>query len=256
MSSSSNNIPYLNRNTARSNLSDSLDTLIADSLRSIGPSMLVRVEAVHGGGVALTGKVDVRLLIDQQDGLGRPHPRGIVYDVPYLRIQGGNSALIVDPKPGDIGFIVVSGRDHSHVVVNRAPAPPASSRLFAVQDCVYVGGFLNDGPNQYVHFTDTGIRIITPGKVEVQAGGDATIQTQGSASITAQGNASLTALGTVSVTAGGPVSVQASAMTVGCNLSVLGDIHATGDVVAGKISLTNHVHPGVKAGTDKTEAPQ
>ncbi|GBQ07266.1 phage baseplate assembly protein [Saccharibacter floricola] len=150
--------------------------------------MLVRVEAVHQDGVSLTGKVDVLPLVQQQDGLGRTHPREIVHDVPYLRIQGGTSALIIDPKPGDIGFIVVSGRDHSHAVLNRAPSLPASSRVFALKDCVYVGGFLNDAPSQYVQFTDEGIRIVTPGKVEIEA-----------ASITA--NCNFTTTG--DVTAGG-----------------------------------------------------
>ncbi|MDF7677956.1 hypothetical protein PT277_04495 [Acetobacteraceae bacterium ESL0709] len=38
-----------------------------------------------------------------------------------------------------------------------------------MQDCVYVGGFLNNGTNQYIQATDAGWRIVTPGTVEIQA---------------------------------------------------------------------------------------
>lgn len=163
------NTPYLRRHIARNNLADAVRALTTEQLQELGTPMLVRVETVHNAGVSLTGMVDVLPLVTLQDGLGCPYPRETVYHAPYLRIQGGSSAIIMDPKPGDIGFIVISGRDHSHAIRTRAPSPPASNRLFAMQDCVYVGGFLNDAPNQYIHFTDEGIRIVTPGKVEIDA---------------------------------------------------------------------------------------
>lgn len=223
--------PYTPHTTAASHLKSAIDDVVLSHISEMGPPVLVRVEAVHGGGVSLTGKVDVLPLIQQQDSLNRPYPHQTIYSVPYLRIQGGTSAVIVDPKPGDIGFIVVSGRDHSNAIAARAPAPPASARQYSLNDCVYVGGFLNDAPNQYVQFTDGGIRVVTPGKVEIEAQGD------------------------VNVTASGSATVQASEMDVGCNLNVQGAITATGDVVAGTVSLQNHVHDEVQPGKGKSGKP-
>ena len=164
-----NDTPYWGRSGLGSNLNTIMSGRIQDHIRKIGPSMLVQVKAVHAGAASITGMVDVQPMVHQQDKQGKPHPRQIIHDVPYLRIQGGTSALIIDPKPGDIGFIIISGRDHTHAVTNRQPSPPASFRQFAMQDCVYVGGFLNNGPDQFIQATDEGWRIVTPGTVSIEA---------------------------------------------------------------------------------------
>lgn len=224
MPSSPPNAPYTTPNTASTHLKAAIDDLILSHIAEIGPSMLVRVEAVHSSGASLTGNVDVLPLVQQQDSLNRPYPHTTLHNVPYLRIQGGTSALIIDPKPGDIGFIVVSGRDHSNAIAARAPAPPASARQYCLNDCVYVGGFLNDAPNQYVQFTEGGIRIVTPSKVEIEAQGD------------------------VTVTASGKATIKAAEMDVRGPLNVQGDLKTTGDVTAGRISLQSHTHSGVQPG--------
>ncbi|MCX5616993.1 baseplate assembly protein [Bombella sp. TMW 2.2559] len=167
---SNNDIPYLNRGGSGANLSASIDRRIDGRIRDLGPSMLVQVMAVHAGEASITGTVDVQPMVHQQDALGRAYPRQMIHNVPYLRIQGGTSALIIDPKPGDIGFIIISGRDHTHAVTTREPAPPASFRQFSMEDCVYVGGFLNNGPDQFIQATDSGWRIVTPGTVSIEAG--------------------------------------------------------------------------------------
>ncbi|MXV65915.1 baseplate assembly protein [Saccharibacter sp. EH60] len=161
--------PFLRRSTTKNSVKNSVISLVQNTLGAMGSPILVRVEAVHGEGVSLTGKVDVVPLVEIQDATGRPRQRELIYGVPYLRIQGGTSAVIVDPKPGDIGFVVIAGRDQTNVVTTRQPPPPASTRHYSLNDCVYVGGFLNEAPNQYVQFTDEGVRIVTPGKVEIDA---------------------------------------------------------------------------------------
>lgn len=205
-----NDTPYWGRSGLGSNLNTIMNGRIQDHIRKIGPSMLVQVKAVHAGAASITGMVDVQPMVHQQDKQGKPHPRQIIHNVPYLRIQGGTSALIIDPKPGDIGFIIISGRDHTHAVTNRQPSPPASFRQFAMQDCVYVGGFLNNGPDQFIQATDEGWRIVTPGTLDIQASG----------------------------------------ITADC------DFKTSGDVVAGGVSLKNHVHAGVQPGGGRTGAPQ
>src|SRR5690606_18435657 len=77
---------------------------------------VVRVEAVsNDGDVSAAGTVNVRPLVQtaQADGTSRPHE--IIYGVPYMRIQGGANAIILDPKVGDVGVAVFASRDISGV---------------------------------------------------------------------------------------------------------------------------------------------
>ncbi len=163
------NAPYSRSIFANNHIKNALDTAIDGKLARLGFPMLVKVIDVHTPDVALTGTVDVQPLLQQQDSLSRAYKRAPLYSIPYLRIQGGTSALIIDPQPGDIGFIIISGRDHSHVLQTRQESAPASFRKFTFQDAVYVGGFLNETPNQYIHFTADGLRVVTPGTITLNA---------------------------------------------------------------------------------------
>ncbi|CDG32721.1 baseplate assembly protein [Parasaccharibacter sp. TMW2.1882] len=211
--------PYLLRsNAGKNSLKGALDSLIASHINQIGPSMLVQVETVTTEAAAITGKVTVRPMVQQQDALSRTLPHDLIHNVPYLRLQGGRSAFIIDPKPGDIGFIIISGRDHTHAITTRQPSPPASFRQFSMQDCVYVGGFLNEGPDQFIQATDQGWRIVTPGSVTIDAQG--------------------------------PLTLKASRIEATC------DIVTSGDVQAGGISLKQHTHGGVQTGPGTSAPPQ
>ena len=169
MASPNSKAPFFGNRAAFNTTAGAIGELVQKHIERLGPSLLVRVKAVRPGEASITGAVDVQPLVQQQDALGRPVNRAVIHNVPYLRIQGGTSALIIDPKPGDIGFIIISGRDHAHVVTARQPAPPASTRVFSMSDCVYVGGFLNNGPDQFIQATDEGWRIVTPGTVSIEA---------------------------------------------------------------------------------------
>ena len=192
-----------------------IDATVRRNLSDMGTNVLVQVSAVHAGD-GIVGTVDVAPMVHQQTSDGTAVPHGTIYGVPYLRVQGGACAVIVDPVAGDIGYIIISGRDQSNVVATRAPALPGSFRQHSMADCVYVGGFLNEDPAHYVQITTDGVRIVTTGKV----------------------------------------TVQASEMDVNCNLNVAGSIKATGDVRAGSVSLESHVHGGVQSGSGKTSAPE
>lgn len=196
------NSPYFKGNINSNDMANAIRFMIESEISKLGHPVLVRVEAFKADGI--TGRVDVSPLVTQADANGVPYPHGVIYGVPFLRIQGGESAIIIDPKPGDIGFIVISGRDHSHVLKTQATAPPASRRLFSFADCVYLGGFLNAPPTEYIQFTGEGITIKTSGKITIEAA----------------------------------------------------EIEASCDIKANGISLTQHIHSGVKAGGDETGAPK
>lgn len=122
---------------------------------------LVKVIAVTGGGEGQpAGTVDVQPLVNQIDGNGYGRAHGTVYGLPWSRVQGGTSAVICDPVAGDLGYVVAADRDISTVKSTRAAANPGSRRQFDIADGVYAGGCLNVAPNQYLIFTESGVRLV------------------------------------------------------------------------------------------------
>ncbi|MEE8658515.1 Gp138-N domain-containing protein [Acetobacteraceae bacterium EV16G] len=146
-----------------------IEYLIRQHLSLIGPPMFAEVVAFYPGQNGGPGRVDVHPMVHQQDAAGRVYPHGVILDIPYMRLQAGTSAIILDPQPGDIGFLLVSGRDHSGVVATGKESPPGSFRQFDMSDSVFIGGFLNPAPTQFIQFTESGIRIVASGPVEIEA---------------------------------------------------------------------------------------
>ncbi|UCQ42960.1 phage baseplate protein [Edwardsiella piscicida] len=126
---------------------------------------LVVVNAVNG--VAPNLVVDVTPLVQRVDKYGKPIANSTIYNVPVFRLQRGNSAVIMNPVPGDIGMIAVCDRDNSVVRANRSQSVPGSRRTHSKSDALYLGGFLNEQPSQYVEFADSQINIVSPGDVNI-----------------------------------------------------------------------------------------
>lgn len=210
---------------------------------------LVKVVSVTTeGGLALAGTVDVQPLVNQLDGQGKAVPHGVVNDIPYIRIQGGANAVIIDPKVGDIGVCVFCDRDSSSVQATRGPANPGSLRRSDMADGVYIGGLLNAIPEQYIVFDGTGIKMVSPTNITLQAP-----KIQLVAPV-------------VEIDASESTTITTPTFTVNGNTQFNGDAEATGtmkaptvngttDVIfAGKSSKT-HKHSGVQTGGGQTGAP-
>jgi hypothetical protein len=131
---------------------------------------LVKVIAVHGGGVGLPPTVDVQPLVNQIDGFGNQTPHGIVYGMPCFRLQGGHGAMILDPAVGDTGEAVICDRDISTVKATRAAAGPGSRRQNSWADGCYFGGFLNDAPTRYVKMDAAGTAVVDPLQISLTVG--------------------------------------------------------------------------------------
>ena len=147
---------------------NAMDFVIHQRIGRITTTKLVQVKSVtNAGGVAATGTVSVQPLVSQQDGAGNLTPHCIIYNVPYVRIQGGVNAVILDPQVGDIGWMGVCDRDSSNVQANAAAlqsgtlssVPPGSRRRYDMADGVYLGSIYGPAPKQYVQFTSNGISI-------------------------------------------------------------------------------------------------
>ena len=144
--------------------------LVQSILARIATSTLVQVKSVtNDGGVSPVGFVDILPLVNQVDGEGAATALAIIYRCPYMRMQGGSNAVILDPKVGDIGVAVFASRDISSVAQNKAQSNPGSARTFDMADGLYLGGMLNGVPTQYVQFNEAGITLHSPGVVKIEA---------------------------------------------------------------------------------------
>ena len=143
--------------------------LIQQQIANLNTSMPVQVLSVSGIGVNPVGFVSLKILVDQVTGNDMTIPHGEIANVPYVRIQGGSSAVIIDPEVGDIGMALFCSRDISAVKNARQAAPPGSRRMYSFSDCAYLGGILNGAPTQYIQFTAGGIIVHSPASVQVEA---------------------------------------------------------------------------------------
>ena len=87
--------------------------VIRQALSKMQTATLVKiVSCTNSGGLSPVGFVNVIPLINQLTGPLPPNgdsqgvPHVTILDVPYLRIQGGSNAIILDPQEGDIGTLL------------------------------------------------------------------------------------------------------------------------------------------------------
>lgn len=197
---------------------NSVSFLVRQIIAGKAFAALVLVKSVTGGGIGQPPRVSVQPMVNQVDGSGNQEPHGIVYNLPCFRLQGGSSAVVLDPVVGDIGEAIICDRDISVVKTTGAVSQPGSRRQNDWADGCYFGAFLGSAPTQYVQFTSGGINIVTPGNLTFQAAnatldasgnlavkGDVTAGSSGGDSVTLQNHRHGTgtaAAGTVTPTAG------------------------------------------------------
>lgn len=215
-----------------------LQFVIRQILSRVATCALVKVvSCTNSGGVSQVGFVNVQPVIPMVDGKGVVWPHGVLYRLPYIRVQGGANAVILDPEPGDLGLAWFASRDISAAKSDDGRAslqgsatsiPPGSERQFDMSDGLYMGGVLNGIPAQYVRFAAGGVTVLSPSKVTIQA---PTIELKGDV-----------------VQTDGDVSFS-NDVAVGATLT------AATDVVGGGINLKTHTHGGVQAGGGNSGPP-
>ena len=199
------------------------------------------VACSNSGAVAAAGTVDVQPLVNQVDGVGNAVPHHVIHGLPYQRMIGGTSAVIIDPAVGDIGYCVFADRDISSVKATQKQANPGSRRRNNWSDGIYIGGILNGIPTQYVEFNASGITVHSPTKVTVSAP-----------------DIELTATTVVNLNAptiGLNGAVTQTAGTSGSGVALIGPVTGTNNVTAGGLSLDTPHHTGVQTGSGNTGGP-
>jgi protein gp138 len=207
--------PAFGQSNASSDTSDynAMDFIIAAALANMQTVSVVKVVAVHGGGVGPTGTVDVQVIVNLLTGNGQAVRHDIIYDVPFNRMQGGVNAIICDPSVGDVGMAAFASRDITSVKNSRGQANPSSNRTFDWADAIYVSGMLNGTPTQYILFGLSGIEIVSPTALTITAP-------------------------TVTVNASTSVTVNAPTVTLGEATKIDG------------VEFLTHTHSGVQTGAD------
>lgn len=155
------------------------DFQMQQALAQVRTTQVVKVIAVHGGGTSGYPTVDVQIVTNQTDGIGTKTDHGIIYGIAVSRSHGGNSAIINDPKVGDVGMMSMADRDISAVKANNgAPSNPGSKRMHDPADGIYHGRMFQAAPLvNWVMFTDDGV-VIQSGSGKVTING-VTIDTSG-----------------------------------------------------------------------------
>ena len=202
---------------------NNLHFVIRQMLANMQTATIVEVIAcTNDGALSPVGTVDVQIMVNQINGQGIQTPHVTMYGLPYLRMQGGANAVILDPQVGDIGIAVFASRDITNVKSTKAQASPGSFRTHDFSDGMYLGGLLNGTPTQFIQFASSGITITSPSEITLQA----------------------------------PViSINGALQQTGGGVTMSQTLTVTGDVKANGISLETHVHSGVTTGASDTGVP-
>lgn len=137
---------------------------IAQALKAVSTATICKVtKCTSQGSVGPIGKVNILPMVDMVDGIMQASQHVDVLELPYLRMQSGSKAIIMDPKEGDLGLVVFADRDTSAVRKNKKQSSPGSARRFNMADGMYVGTVLSSGnPTSYVQFKDDGELEFSP----------------------------------------------------------------------------------------------
>jgi hypothetical protein len=209
--------------------------VIRAALAGLRTAMPVKVlEVTNNGGVSPIGFVNVQPLVSGEDGMGNAWPHGTIYNVPYMRIQGGSNAVIIDPQVGDIGIATVCDRDISTVKNSEGVSAPGSLRRHDMSDIVYLMTIIAAAPTQYLQFNADGITALSPIALNLTA---PNININASTEC---------AINSPNIILNGPIE-QGQGSNAG-NASMGGTLTVTTDVIGGGKSLKTHTHPDPQGG--------
>ena len=234
------------------------------------PCKVVAIEKQEQRGVNIVGFVDIQLMIEQTNGQKKGNETAIICNVPYVRIQGGTNAVIIDPEINDLGVAIFSSRDITNFKEARRQTPPATWRKFSISDAIYIGGIRNQKPVQYIHFRNDGIEIYSPKRVHITTptvlidSDNTTINTSAKTTINANGgceiNAETTNNGNVKINGNtkisgdllvGGIIGQTGEGGGGGNVSLIGPVNVVNDLHAEGISVAHHTHTCPDGGTSE-----
>ena len=170
MSLLQDNQPVLNARPEQTVAGAAQDMYIINNLiANIHTMMPVKILSVTvpADELAPIGRCEVLPLVQQIDGSNNVYPMGKIINVPYLRVQGGDNAVVMDPKEGDVGLCGFCERDISIVKRTGELSAPDTRRKYDINSAVYMFTMMSGEPTQYIHFKSSGIDIKTTGDLNI-----------------------------------------------------------------------------------------
>lgn len=261
-----------------------LEAIVDRLIGRIYTNLLVQVTEIHSeiDEVSAVGFVDVISLTQQVDGNNEGIPNGTMFRLPFFRVQGGGNAVILNPSIGDIGLACICMRDISSIKETPVSGAPPSRRQYDVSDGLYIGGFLNQEPEQYIHFLESGMNIVSTGDVNLTTPENLNIECSDfnvsceSMNINCEEDLTVTASNITMLCdddinmSASAVNIEASSMNVDCPQSTFsGNVSAANIAASGSISdgsgemgdlrdaHNDHVHTSESPGnpTSSTDLP-
>lgn len=170
MSLLQDNQPVLNARPEQTVAGAAQDMYIINNLiANIHTMMPVKILSVTvpPDSLAPIGRCEVLPLVQQIDGSNNVYPMGKIINVPYLRVQGGSNAIVIDPQVGDVGLCGFCERDISIVKRTGELSAPDTRRKYDINSAVYMFTMMSGTPTQYIHFKSSGIDIKTTGDLNI-----------------------------------------------------------------------------------------
>lgn len=236
--------------TSRTSEFNAIDFVVRAILSGRAHVVIVQVIAVTPGSPQSLGTVDVQPMVNQLDADGAPIPHGVINGIPWLTLQAGPNAVLLQPEVGDKGICVVSDRDISSVKSTREVGNPGSYRQSDMADGLYIGGILNDDPTQWIKMDAVGIVIHSPNLIKLEAP-EIRLEASSLVAIVAP---------QVTINASTSATITTGSFVVNGNSQFNGTIDASGnitapDVIAGGHSGATHHHTA-QGPTAPTTGPQ
>ncbi len=266
-----------------SSFRNALEFMVENCIKNtVNTALLVRVEQVEPSSAkSKSGRLTCKPLVNQYDSRGNILEMSQIFDIPYMRYQGGVAAIVCDPCVGDIGLAIFAQQDISLVGENEllSQVQPASFRSYDLADGLYIGGFLNQAPEIWLELTQDGQATLhAPTKIVIEAK-DIELIAENNISMTAK-SVNIQAVDSFEMASSqtniesivaitGDTSIK-GAVTVNGETKIVGSTTVTGattihglatinglttitpDAIIASISFVNHKHGNVVNGQSKT----
>lgn len=113
-------------------------------------------------------KVTVKPLIAQIDADNNKIELPEIFEIPYFRYSAGRTAVKLNPVAGDIGVLIVFKSDSSNIKTgNNSQILPNSFLNYPLYSGIYIGGMLNNDPENYIEIKDDSITINANKKIVI-----------------------------------------------------------------------------------------
>ena len=105
-------------------------------------------------------KVTVKPLITQIDADNNKIELPEIFEIPYFRYSAGRTAVKLDPVAGDIGIMIAFKSDSNNIKIgDNNQILPATFLNYPMYSGIYIGGMLNNEPENYIEIKDDSITI-------------------------------------------------------------------------------------------------